>query len=160
MGMTDTNTASGAADLTDTVCKALRRSWHLGQTYWQQADSESFAQNKKAETTHAAFVALLDDTRAALASAPAQSVAEPGTAYAALPDEPLPNDEQIWAAREAWSKQANEHEAMRAALIAGRASHGQAPAHVLHLVNDAFAEDGNSYEYLDAAIAAQGDSNE
>ena len=77
MGMTDTNTASGAADLTDTVCKALRRSWQLGQTYWQQADSESFIQHKKSETTHAAFVALLDDTRAALASAPAQPVAEP-----------------------------------------------------------------------------------
>lgn len=59
----------GAADLTDTVCKALRRAWQLGQTYWQQADSESFAQHKKAETTHAAFVALLDDTRAALAAA-------------------------------------------------------------------------------------------
>lgn len=67
------NTASGAADLTDTVCKALRRAWQLGQTYWQQADSESFVQHKKSETTHAAFVALLDDTRAALASAPAQA---------------------------------------------------------------------------------------
>lgn len=75
----------GAVDLTDTVCKALRRSWHLGQTYWQQADSESFAQNKKAETTHAAFVALLDDTRAALAAAPAQPAAQQGAAYAALP---------------------------------------------------------------------------
>ena len=42
----------GAADLTDTVCKALRRAWQLGQTYWQQADSESFVQHKKAETTH------------------------------------------------------------------------------------------------------------
>ena len=80
----------GAVDLTDTVCKALRRSWHLGQTYWQQADSESFAQNKKAETTHAAFVALLDDTRAALAAAPAQPVAQQGMAYAALPDEGEP----------------------------------------------------------------------
>ncbi len=80
----DTNTASGAADLTDTVCKALRRAWQLGQTYWQQADSESFVQNKKSETTHAAFVALLDDTRAALASAPVQPVAEP--ANGALPE--------------------------------------------------------------------------
>ena len=81
----------GAVDLTDTVCKALRRSWQLGQTYWQQADSESFAQNKKAETTHAAFVALLDDTRAALAAAPAQPVAQQGMAYAALPDAPSSN---------------------------------------------------------------------
>ena len=67
----------GAVDLTDTVCKALRHSWHLGQTYWQQADSESFAQNKKAETTHAAFVALLDDTRAALAVVDALNAAQP-----------------------------------------------------------------------------------
>lgn len=71
-GQVPTNTPSGSADLTDTVCKALRRAWQLGQTYWEQADSESFVQNKKSETTHAAFVALLDDTRAALASAPAQ----------------------------------------------------------------------------------------
>lgn len=70
--MTNTNTASGAADLTDTVCKAMRRAWQLGQIYWQQADSESFSQQKKSETTYAAFAALLDDTRAALASAAAQ----------------------------------------------------------------------------------------
>lgn len=75
----------GAVDLTDTVCKALRRAWQLGQTYWQQADSESFAQNKKAETTRAAFVALLDDTRAALAAAPAPAE-QPNTAYLELPE--------------------------------------------------------------------------
>ena len=29
-----------------------------------------------------------------------------------------PSDAQVWAAREAWNQQTNEHEAMRAALIA------------------------------------------
>lgn len=86
--MQDTNTASGAAgDLADTVSKALRRAWQLGQTYWQQADSESFIQNKKSETTHAAFVALLDDTRAALASAAAPEQQPVPSAAVALSDD-------------------------------------------------------------------------
>lgn len=59
-------------DLTDTVCKALRRAFQLGQTYWQQADSESYKQNAKSADTHAAFVALLDATRAALTPAARQ----------------------------------------------------------------------------------------
>ena len=28
-------------DMQDMVSKALSRAWQLGQTYWQQADSES-----------------------------------------------------------------------------------------------------------------------
>ena len=38
----------------------LRRAFNLGQTYWQQADSESYSQNKKADVTRAAFNALVD----------------------------------------------------------------------------------------------------
>jgi len=50
----------------DMVAKALRRAWSLGQTYWQQADSESISQNKRADKTQAIFAALVDETRAAL----------------------------------------------------------------------------------------------
>ena len=123
----------GAVDLTDTVCKALRRAWQLGQTYWQQADSESFAQNKKAETTHAAFVALLDDTRAALASAAAPAE-QPNTAYSELPkgDSAAPQLRAMatnYPAGHLWDK-LDAKACIRGALEieALRASHGQAPA--------------------------------
>lgn len=46
--------------------KALRRAYSLGQTYWQQADSESYAQNRRAEETRRRFEALVSDTREAL----------------------------------------------------------------------------------------------
>lgn len=146
---TDTNTASGAADLTDTVCKALRRAWQLGQTYWQQADSESFVQHKKSEKTLTAFVALLDDTRAALASAPAQPVAKPDTAYA------LPEREAIIRAAVAAMPHTNhlvaddlltghtmhtEAEDVIAIWKAGAASRGQALSGVL--------EDAARYRWL------------
>ena len=57
----------------DVVSKALRRAWQLGQTYWQQADSDSYRQNKQSGETQAVFVKLVDETRAALAT-PAQAV--------------------------------------------------------------------------------------
>ena len=66
--------ASGAEDLQDVVSKALRRAWQLGQTYWQQADSDSYRQNKQSGETQAVFVKLVDETRAALAT-PAQAAA-------------------------------------------------------------------------------------
>lgn len=56
-------------DTADMVSKALRRAWKLGQTYWQQADSESYSANKRAATTEATFAKLVDETRAALAAA-------------------------------------------------------------------------------------------
>ena len=34
---------------------AIQRAFQLGQTYWQQADSESYSQNKKADLTLAKF---------------------------------------------------------------------------------------------------------
>ncbi|MBT2299207.1 hypothetical protein J7E70_01895 [Variovorax paradoxus] len=44
------------------VEKALRRAYSLGQTYWQQADSESYSQNKKSDETAAKFEALVSET--------------------------------------------------------------------------------------------------
>lgn len=58
--------ATKAKDLADMVCKSLNRAWHLGQTYWQQADSEYASQNRKSEATQAAYQALVDETRSAL----------------------------------------------------------------------------------------------
>lgn len=41
--------------------EALLRAYALGQAYWQQADSESYAQNRRAEDTKAKFKQLLSD---------------------------------------------------------------------------------------------------
>ena len=54
------------------VCKALIRAWELGQVYAQQAHSEA-----RSLETHTAFVALLDKTRAMLASAPTEPMSAP-----------------------------------------------------------------------------------
>lgn len=51
-------------DKTDLVIKALRTAWELGQTYWQQADSEFISQHRKSDLTYAKFVELIDATRA------------------------------------------------------------------------------------------------
>lgn len=56
-------------DLADTVSLALSKAWSLGQTYWSQADSESYKQNKKAAETQQTFNALTDATRAAILAA-------------------------------------------------------------------------------------------
>lgn len=53
-------------DLAHVVSKAMRRAWQLGQTYWQQADSEYHSQNKKADETEAKFQKLVDETRGAV----------------------------------------------------------------------------------------------
>lgn len=50
----------------DAVSMALRRAWQLGQTYWQQADSDYISQHKKSEETQRKFEKLCDDTIAAL----------------------------------------------------------------------------------------------
>ena len=49
---------------------ALRRAYQLGQTYWQQADSESTSQWKKADVTTAMFRDLVEETVAAMKEAP------------------------------------------------------------------------------------------
>lgn len=73
-------------DLIDMVCRALGRAWGLGQTYWQQADSESYSQNRKSEETQRKFDALLEETRSALSlpAPPAEQKGgrEPVTTYA------------------------------------------------------------------------------
>ena len=56
-------------DIQDLVSKAMRRSWQLGQTYWQQADSDYTSHWKKADETQAKFQHLVDETRAAIAKA-------------------------------------------------------------------------------------------
>jgi hypothetical protein len=45
-----------------TLEQALRKAYQLGQIYWQQADSESYKENKKSFETSAKFDALLQDT--------------------------------------------------------------------------------------------------
>jgi hypothetical protein len=49
------------------VEKALRRAFSLGQTYWQQADSESYTQNRLSDVTREKFEALVAVTLASLA---------------------------------------------------------------------------------------------
>lgn len=56
-------------DKIDMVSKALRKAWQLGQTYWQQADSDYSSQHKKADETQAKFQQLVDETRAAMRDA-------------------------------------------------------------------------------------------
>jgi hypothetical protein len=56
-------------DLQDLVSKAMRKAWQLGQTYWQQSDSNYESQWKKSSETHAKFDQLVDDTRAAITKA-------------------------------------------------------------------------------------------
>jgi hypothetical protein len=41
---------------------ALKRAYYLGQTYWQQADSEYQSQWKKADVTQESFRQLVEDT--------------------------------------------------------------------------------------------------
>jgi hypothetical protein len=48
--------------LDELVKHALVRSFHLGQTYWDQANSDSTRQWNKADETHATFKALLAET--------------------------------------------------------------------------------------------------
>ena len=80
--MTTTPT-SGAADLLAMVSKALREAYNLGQRYWQQADSEYISQHKKADDTQAKFLALVEETCAALAAGQATAAqAAPATQQA------------------------------------------------------------------------------
>lgn len=53
-------------DIAETLAKALRRAYSLGRLYWQQADSESYAENRRAGETNGKFEALIEETRQAL----------------------------------------------------------------------------------------------
>ena len=117
---------SGAADLLAMVSKALREAYNLGMMYWQQADSDYISQHKKSDDTRAKFLALAEETCAALAAGQA-TAAQQGVAYAALP-EPYCNAHDDAGA--CYPDMFSEHQ-MRAFADAThtlRASHGQAPA--------------------------------
>lgn len=59
-----------ADDLADLVSKVMRKAWHLGQTYWQQTDSEYMSHWKKADATQAKFGELVDSTVDAIRALP------------------------------------------------------------------------------------------
>ena len=48
----------------DTVSIAMRKAWQLGQTYWQQADSDSYKQRSKSAETQKQFLKLVEETGA------------------------------------------------------------------------------------------------
>lgn len=59
-------TAQPAQRLTDEqITLALQRAYSLGQTYWQQADSDYTSEHRKSDVTHAKFKALIAETIAA-----------------------------------------------------------------------------------------------
>lgn len=57
------------AELRDLIFNALGRSYSLGQTYWQQADSDFTSQHRKADQTQAKFDHLRASTLADLSEA-------------------------------------------------------------------------------------------
>jgi hypothetical protein len=58
--------------IANAVAAALRRAYSLGQTYWQQADSDSYAQNRRSEETRQKFERLVAETRDLIESAGGQ----------------------------------------------------------------------------------------
>ena len=80
------------------------------------------------------LIPLMQQAADALASTPAQPAAQQGVAYAALPEK------YYLAGGEVPTWDAKQMHAFADATHTLRASHGQAPASVLHLVHSAFAE--------------------
>ena len=124
-----------AADLLAMVSKSLREAYNLGQRYWQQADSEYISQHKKADDTRAKFMALVEETCAALAAGQAtaaQATVPPNAIIASI----MRDDGGEAPAFCLMAAYRSEKDAMDAfALIAAadatnalRAAHGQAPA--------------------------------
>lgn len=60
---------------------ALRRAFNLGQTYWQQADSEYTSQHRKADETLARFNALVVEISAALSQPQAGEIPPPDPCF-------------------------------------------------------------------------------
>jgi len=54
---------------TEELRSALRKAYHFGQVYWQQADSEFISHHRKADETAAKFEHLIADTVAAFEGA-------------------------------------------------------------------------------------------
>lgn len=92
-------------DVTDAVRKAMCQAWQLGQTYWQQADSESYKQNVKSDVTRAKFAALVDEVQSLLAQ-PAPATQDSQQAPVVAPPE-LPNDSAVWDAMAEWAEAGN-----------------------------------------------------
>ena len=67
------------APMVEKVRAAMKRAYCLGQTYWQQADSEYASQHKKADVTAGRFIELTDEICAQLAA--------PSVAATAVDDE-------------------------------------------------------------------------
>lgn len=62
-GKADSPITAPVVPLTDElITKALRRAFSLGQTYWQQADSDSYKQNAKSDETRQKFETLIAET--------------------------------------------------------------------------------------------------
>jgi len=51
-----------ADDTEQQVRAAMRRAFNLGQTYWQQADSQSYAENRRSDETRRKFDELVEET--------------------------------------------------------------------------------------------------
>lgn len=81
-----------SGDVVDAVSKAMHRAWSLGQLYFQQADSESWSQNKKSDETQGKFIALVDETRAAIESLTSRKVD--------VPDGYKPTNDEVHAWRD------------------------------------------------------------
>ena len=96
-------------DTADLVSKALRRAWLLGQTYWQQADSEYRSVWEKSDATLDAFDQLVADTKAAILTS--NSGAQPASSFA---------DAYQGAMEEVaiWKKQALEAEDLNRKFVA------------------------------------------
>lgn len=58
----------------DQMREALRKSFTLGQRYWQQADSDYESEHKKSDETHQKYRQLVEETLQALAAEPAPLV--------------------------------------------------------------------------------------
>lgn len=46
----------------DIISLALRKAFQQGQTYWQQADSESYVENRRSDLTYTKFCSLQEET--------------------------------------------------------------------------------------------------
>ena len=149
--MTHTPT-SGAADLLAMVSKALREAYNLGMMYWQQADSDYISQHKKSDDTRAKFLALVEETCAALAAGQAtaaQPAAQQGVAYAALPEYGI--NTASHAHFRVLGFTADQMRTFADATHTLRASHGQAPAETGNSVSaqtDSVLEDAARYRWL------------
>ena len=71
-------------DIADAVSKALRRAWQLGQTYWQQADSDSYKQNARSAQTEVMFMDLVEETSRMVAEIDEKLLAEICSALPAM----------------------------------------------------------------------------